>query len=277
MIVNEEFARRYFPNENALGKRIIPGASNHGNPQPREIVGIVGNVKSRRLDSETVPEYYIPNSQLNFGSMTVCLRTSVDPHSLTSAVRNVVSSMDPDLPLYDIKTMEEYLATSVATPRFHAMLLEAFAGLALLLTGIGLYGVIAYAVAQRTHEIGVRITLGASRTNVVQMVLKSGLRLTAIGVIAGVVLSLAAARYVSSLSSLLFGVKPTDALTFTVVIGIVTRGFAAGVLHTCVSCVESRPDDRPALRVKISCQYRKTTGPLCAGLFVTKAGAEPNN
>ena len=134
--------------------------------------------------------------------------------------------MDPDLPLYDIKTMEEYLAIAVATPRFHAILLEAFAGLALLLTGIGLYGVIAYAVAQRTHEIGVRITLGATRANVVQMVLKSGLRLTAIGVGAGVVLSLVAARYVSSVSSLLFGVKPTDVLTFAVVIVIVYRSFS---------------------------------------------------
>jgi predicted permease len=221
VIVNQEFARRYFPNENALGKRITPGASNHGEPQPREIVGIVGNVKSRKLDSEIVPEYYIPNSQLNFGSMTVVLRTSVDPHSLTSAMRGVVTSMDPDLPLYDIKTMEEYLAIAVATPRFHAILLEAFAGLALLLTGIGLYGVIAYAVAQRTHEIGVRITLGASRADVVQMVLKSGMKLTAIGVSAGVVLSLVTAQYISSISSLLFGVKPTDIVTFVVVIAIV--------------------------------------------------------
>jgi putative ABC transport system permease protein len=221
VIVNQEFARRYFPNENALGKRITPGASNHGEPQPREIVGIVGNVKSRKLDSEIVPEYYIPNSQLNFGSMTVVLRTSVDPHSLTSAMRGVVTSMDPDLPLYDIKTMEEYLAIAVATPRFHAILLESFAGLALLLTGIGLYGVIAYAVAQRTHEIGVRITLGASRADVVQMVLKSGMKLTAIGVSAGVVLSLVTAQYLSSISSLLFGVKPTDIVTFVAVIAIV--------------------------------------------------------
>jgi putative ABC transport system permease protein len=154
--------------------------------------------------------------------MTVCLRTSVDPHTLTPAVRSMVSSMDPDLPLYDIKTMEEYLGTSVATPRFHAMLLEAFAGLALLLTAVGLYGVIAYAVAQRTHEIGVRITLGATRSTVLRMVLKSGLRLTAIGVASGVALSLVAARYLTSLSSLLFGVKATDVLTFAAVIGIVT-------------------------------------------------------
>jgi putative ABC transport system permease protein len=222
VIVNQSFAQKYFPNENALGKRITPGATNHGEPQPREIVGIVGNVKSRKLDSDIVPEYYIPNAQLNFGSMTVCLRTSVEPHSLTAPMRSIVTSMDPDLPLYDIKTMEEYLAVSVATPRFHAMLLEAFAALALLLTGIGLYGVIAYAVAQRTHEIGIRITLGASRADVVRMVLKSGLRLTAIGVSAGVVLALVAGRYISSVSNLLFGVKPTDIVTFASVIVLVT-------------------------------------------------------
>jgi putative ABC transport system permease protein len=221
VIVNQAFAQRFFPNENVLGKHITPGASNHGKPQPREIIGVVGNVKSRRLDVEDHPEYYIPDTQLNFGSMTVCLRTSVDPHSVTSAVRNVVSSMDPDLPLYDIKTMDEYLSATVATPRFQAMLLQAFAGLALLLTGVGLYGVISFAVVQRTHEIGVRMTLGATRREVVRMVLKSGLRLTAIGIAAGVALALVAARFATSLSSLLFGIKPTDVPTFAAVALIV--------------------------------------------------------
>jgi putative ABC transport system permease protein len=221
VIVNQAFAQRFFPNENVLGKHITPGASNHGEPQPREIVGVVGNVKSRRLDVEDRPEYYIPDTQLNFGSMAVCLRTSVDPHSVTSAVRGVVSSTDPDLPLYDIKTMDEYLAATLTTPRFQAMLLEGFAGLALVLTAIGLYGVVSYAVAQRTHEIGVRITLGASRSNVVGMVLKSGLQLTAIGLAAGVALSLLTGRFIAALSNVLFGVKPTDALTFAAVILIV--------------------------------------------------------
>jgi predicted permease len=221
VVVNEAFARKYFPNEDALGKHITPGASNSGKAQPREIIAVVGNVKNRSLDAEEVPIYYIPSTQLNFGSMAVCLRTSNDPHSITSAVRNVVFSMDPDLPVYDIKTMEEYLSASVATQRFNAMLLEAFAGLALLLTGIGLYGVIAYAVAQRTHEIGVRMTLGASRSQVVRMVLKSGLQLTGIGVAAGLFLALIAAKFATSFSSLLFGIKSTDAVTFSAVIGMV--------------------------------------------------------
>ena len=221
VVVNEAFARKYFPNEDAVGKHITPGAANSGKPQVREIIAVVGNVKNRSLDMEDVPVYYIPSTQLNFGSMAVCLRTSNDPHSITSAVRSLVTSMDPDLPVYDIKTMEEYLASSVATQRFNAMLLEAFAVLALLLTGIGLYGVIAYAVAQRTHEIGVRMTLGASRSQVVQMVLKSGLQLTGIGVAAGVVLSLVAAKFATSFSSLLFGVKSTDVVTFSAVVGMV--------------------------------------------------------
>jgi putative ABC transport system permease protein len=221
MIVNEAFARRYFPNEAAVGRHVTPGISNGGQPQQREIIGVVGNVKARALDSEDVPAYYVPSTQLNFGSLAVCLRTSVDPHSLTSAVRNVVASMDPDLPLYDVKTMEEYLSASVATPRFNALLLEAFAGLALLLTGIGLYGVISYAVTQRTHEIGVRITLGATRASVVRMVLKSGLQLTGAGIVAGVVFSLIAARFATAFSSLLFGVKATDAVTFIAVVFMV--------------------------------------------------------
>jgi len=221
VIVNQAFAQRYFPNENPLGKHIQPGVSNTNEEPMREIIGVVANVKSRRLDVDALPEYYIPDTQLNFGSMTVCLRTSVEPHSITSAARAVVLSMDPDLPLYDVITMDEYLGITLAAPRFQSLLLEVFAGLALLLTAIGLYGVIAYTVAQRTHEIGVRITLGATRGNVVQMVLKSGLKLSLIGVAAGVVFSLIAARLATSFSSLLFGIKPTDLVTLAAVVAIV--------------------------------------------------------
>jgi putative ABC transport system permease protein len=222
VIVNEAFAQRYFPNENPIGKHMTPGASNHGKPQPREIVGIVGNVKSQRLDLEDRTEYYIPDTQLNFGSMSVCLRTSVEPHSITSAVRNVVASMDRDLPIYDIKTMDDYLAATLTTPRFQSTLLQAFGGLALLLTAVGLYGVISYSVVQRTREIGVRMTLGASRSSVVQMVLKSGIKLTLIGIVSGVVLSLIATRFVTSFSTVLFGVKPTDIGVLAAVVGLVS-------------------------------------------------------
>jgi len=145
----------------------------------------------------------------------------VEPHSILPSARNVVASMDRDLPIYDVKTMDEYLASTLTTPRFQSTLLQAFGGLALLLTAVGLYGVIAYTVEQRTREIGVRMTLGASRSQVVQMVLKSGLQLTGIGVAAGLVLSFIAAKFATSLSSLLFGIKPTDVVTFSAVVGIV--------------------------------------------------------
>jgi putative ABC transport system permease protein len=220
-IINEAFARRFFPNENPIGKRIIPGVRRHGENVPREIVGIVGNVRHYSLSENVTPEYYLPHAQQPFASLTICLKTAGDPHALTSTVRSTVNSLDPDLPLFNIRTVEEYIAMALATPRFHALLLEAFAGLALLLTGIGLYGVIAYAVAQRTHEIGVRMTLGASRSQVVYMVLRSGLRLTAVGVSAGVFLSLIAARFATAFSSFLFGVKATDAVTFAAVTSMV--------------------------------------------------------
>jgi predicted permease len=220
-VINEAFARRFFPNENPIGKRIIPGVRRHGENVSREIVGIVGNVRHYSLSGDVTPEYYLPHAQQPFASLAICVKTAGDPHALTSTVRSTVNSIDPDLPLFNIRTMEEYIAMALATPRFHALLLEAFAGLALLLTGIGLYGVIAYAVAQRTHEIGVRITLGASRSQVVYMVLRSGLRLTAIGVAAGVFLSLIAARFATAFSSFLFGVKATDVVTFAAVTGMV--------------------------------------------------------
>ena len=239
VIVNEAFAQRYFPNENPIGKHITPGASNHGKPQPREIIGIAGNVKSQRLDVEDRTEYYIPDTQLNFGSMAVCLRTSVEPHSITSSVRNVVASMDRDLPIYDIKTMDEYLSSTLTTPRFQSTLLQAFGGLALLLTAVGLYGVISYGVVQRTREIGVRMTLGASRGNVVQMVLRSGIKLTLVGVVSGVVLSLVAARFATSFSGVLFGVKPTDVGVLAAVVLLVSVVSVVEEKRPGLSCVKS--------------------------------------
>ena len=222
VIVNEAFAKRYFPNEDPLGKHIIPGIGENGKDVTREIVGVVGNVKHRSLSSDFTPEYYLPFDQSTGFSMSICLRTADDPASLTSAVRSLVSSMDPDLPLYGVKTMEDYVNASVAQPRLQAMLLEAFAALALVLTAIGIYGVVAYSVAQRTHEIGIRMTLGATRSDVMEMVLKSGLRLTILGVLIGVVGAIIVARGFSSLNGMLFQVSPLDAVTFVSVIAILS-------------------------------------------------------
>jgi predicted permease len=220
VIVNEAFAKRFFPNEDALGKHIIPGITENGKAIAREIVGIVGNVRHRSLSSDVTPEYYLPFEQSPGSGMTICLRSSEDPGALTSAARNIVSSMDPDLPLYGVKTMENYVSASVAQPRLQAMLLEAFAALALVLTAIGICGVVAYSVAQRTQEIGIRMTLGATRSDVMEMVLKAGLRLTALGILLGVIGAVLVTRSLGSFNSMLFQVSPLDAVTFGSVVGI---------------------------------------------------------
>lgn len=220
IIVNEAFAKRFFPNENPLGKRITPGLREHGIKIPREIVGVVGNVRHRALSTEPRPEYYLPYGQVPGSNMSICLRTSGDPASLTSAARSALASLDPDLPVYDVKTLQDYVASSVAQPRLHALLLEGFAVLALVLTTIGIYGVVAYSVVQRTQEIGIRMTLGASRGDVLKMVLKGALRLVAAGVLIGVFGAMIATRSFSSLSGMLFQVKPLDTITFISVTAI---------------------------------------------------------
>jgi putative ABC transport system permease protein len=219
-IVNEAFAMRFFPGENPIGKRFTPGLSEHGKKVAREIVGVVGNVRHRGLSADIVPEYYLPYSQVPGSSLTMCLRTAGDPASVTSAARAALASMDPDLPLYDVKTLHNYVEASVAQPRLHAVLLEAFAGLALVLTSIGIYGVVAYSVVQRTQEIGIRMTLGASRSDVLKMVLNGALRLVAGGVLIGLFGAAIVSRFFSSLSSLLFQVKPLDTITFISVTAI---------------------------------------------------------
>lgn len=220
MIVNEAFANRFFPNENPLGKRITPGLREHGAQITREIIGVVGNVKHKALSAEVTPEYYLPYSQTPGSNMIICLRTSGDPASLTSAVRSALAGKDPDVPIYDVKTMQDYVASSVAQPRLDAMLLEGFAALALILTTIGIYGVVAYSVVQRTQEIGIRMTLGAARSDVLKMVLSGALRLVSAGVLIGLFGAAFVTRFFTSLNGLLFQVKPLDAVTFISVTAI---------------------------------------------------------
>ncbi len=216
VIVNQSFARKYFPGQDPVGQRVVPGAADH--PVKKlpeyEIVGVVGNVLSTNLSDPPQPEYYVPYSQIMFGGYSIVVRADMAPEGLASAVRGVVRGMDPDVPVYDMKTMDQYLGTAVAEPRFSMLLLSIFAALALVLTAIGLYGVIAYAVAQRTHEIGIRIALGAGPGDVLGDVLGSGARIALLGVVCGTAGALAATRL---LRGLLYGVSASDPATFAAV------------------------------------------------------------
>jgi putative ABC transport system permease protein len=163
------------------------------------------------LNQEPRPEYYLPHAQTPDFSLTTVVRTTGDPFAIVGAVRNEVRSLDSELPVDRVKTLDQYLAESVAQPRFNTLLLALFAGTALILTVIGLYGVMAYSVAQRTREIGVRIALGAQTGDVLRLIVGQGMKLTLLGVIIGLVASLALTRL---MKSLLYGVSPTDPLTF---------------------------------------------------------------
>ncbi len=211
VIVNETLARQAFPNQNPLGRCIQPSIGDGRGFQWREIIGVVRDVHHAQLSEAAGAESYIAHAQLPQPGMAVVARTSGDPHNLISAVRNEVRALDAELPLFEVKTAEEHLANSIAQPRFTALLLALFASVALLLVAVGLYGVLAYHVAQRTREIGIRMALGAQPVEVVRLVLKRGLGLALAGVGLGVITSLALTRV---LTKFLFEVSATDPLTF---------------------------------------------------------------
>jgi putative ABC transport system permease protein len=216
-IVNETLARRMFPGESPLGHRLAPSISfGDSDVAPmREIVGVIGDVKSGGISDNAVPEVYAPQTATDFiGEMTIVVRTGNDPNALIPAVRSVVASADKDLPLRDVRTMEEYVTGSISAPRFEAVLLGTFAALAFVLTTIGLYGVISYSVVQRTREMGIRMVLGAQRGSISLMVVRQGAVLTLIGVAAGMLVSLFAVRLIRSL---LYEIGATDPATFIAV------------------------------------------------------------
>jgi ABC-type antimicrobial peptide transport system permease subunit len=203
-LVNQGFARRYFPNESAIGKRIQFGSS-------LQIVGVVGDVRHLGSDRELLPEVYLPLLQHPLPFMTLALRTNPDPLGLTAAVHNQVLSVDKDQPVYDVQTMEQRLADSMAPRRFNMLLLGIFAGVALVLAAVGIYGVMSYSVTQRTHEIGIRMAMGAGKNDVLKLILRQGMVLALLGLATG----LAGAFFLSRvLASLLFQVSATDPLTF---------------------------------------------------------------
>jgi predicted permease len=218
VIISESMARRFWPSEDPIGKRLKWGVAQSNNPW-LTIVGVVGDVKQGAIDAETMPHSYQPLPQLGeaisfFGAQMV-VRAGMDSASITSAVRGALQGIDPNVPLVNIRTMDDVVAQSNAPRRFTMFLLAIFAGAALFLAAIGIYGVLAYAVAQQTHEIGVRMALGAQPRDVVRLVVGQGMRLAAIGAGLGV----AAALFLSRLMvGMLYEVKPSDPVTFASVL-----------------------------------------------------------
>jgi putative ABC transport system permease protein len=222
IIVNDTMARQLFPGENPIGQRVqLYGRA-------REVVGVVGSVRHHGFNREPRPEMIVPNTQFQFGGMTLVARSTLEPSALGAAVAREVHALDPELPLSRVHTLDEYLANSVAQPRFTTVLLVAFAAVAMALALVGVYGVMSYTVSQRTREIGVRIALGADRDDVVWMVVRHGMWLAAIGVVAGLVGAAAATR---AMEQLLFGVSATDPVTFALAAGALG---AASLGATCI-------------------------------------------
>ncbi len=210
IIINDALAQRYWPNEDPLGKRFTVGFEK----SPRSIIGIVATIKQTTLSDSGRPAMYLPHLQRPTGGMSILVRTNGDPLSLVSSVRNEIRAVDPSIPVTNVRTMDEIFSTSVAQQRFSMLLVGLFGSLALVLAAIGIYGVMAYTVTQRQHEIAVRIALGAKSSQVWQMVLKDGLLLAVTGVGIGVGGAFALTRL---MSSLLFEVKATDVQTFATV------------------------------------------------------------
>jgi putative ABC transport system permease protein len=186
----------------------------------REIVGVVGNVKHLSLKNEDSPEMYLPQTQIPFSVMSIVIRTNVsNPNALTNSVRKELAAMDATIPLTSVRVFDEYISRSLARTRFNTLLLSIFAGTALLLTAIGIYGVLAYSVSQRTNEIGIRIALGAGKNSIFRLIVGQAMMLVGISLVIGVAGAFAATRL---LNSLLFGVGASDPATFAGIVLLVS-------------------------------------------------------
>jgi len=212
IIINQAIAQRDFGGENPVGKRVGFGnADGKGQPVWFEIVGVTANVRSLELKEEAEPELYFSSLQSPFESMSLVIRSTVDPTSLIAAVRSAVTEIDKTVPITQIETMDRIVTESVMQPRFNMVLLILFSSIALLLSAAGIYGVTAYSVTQRTHEVGIRLALGAQLGDVLRLILKQGLAVIAVGIVIGLIAAFALTRL---LRTLLFGVSATDPLTF---------------------------------------------------------------
>ncbi|MCU1383427.1 MAG: hypothetical protein JWL71_2124 [Acidobacteria bacterium] len=215
VIINEALAKRYFPNENPLGKRLVIAMTDPN--VPTEIIGVVGSVKFADLATEARPTTYWPHPQLPYSAMTLTLRTAGDPTAFAPLVEREVRAIDPDQPIADVRTMDQWVSRTLSQPRFSSTLLTTFAGLALALAAIGIYGVMSYSVNQRTSEIGIRLALGAEARDILGMVVGNAVTLAAIGLTIGVVLALVLSR---TMTSLLYETAGTDPMTFALVVAV---------------------------------------------------------
>jgi putative ABC transport system permease protein len=221
VMVNEAFARRYWPGQEPIGKRIQMGVARSGaNDSPYlEVVGVLKDGKYVTLGEEATPFFYLNLAQRYQSSPTLIVRTRGNPSDYLAAVRSEVSALDKSLALYDVKTMRQHLGPALLPARLAGSVLGVFGLVALVMAAAGIYGVMAYSVAQRTREIGVRMALGASAGAVLRLVTKQGMKLTLVGIVIGLAASLALTRL---MKSLLFGVSATDPLTFVVVALLLT-------------------------------------------------------
>jgi putative ABC transport system permease protein len=230
-VVDEKFAKRFWPSGSAVGKRVAVGGNPQTGIQWGEIVGVIGHIHHYGTNREGQEQAYFPEGreQIYFPftqrparTMFLTVRTAVDPLSITGAVRGEIQSLDPELPIYEERTMGQLISRSVAQPRLNLVLMGIFAVIALILASVGIYGVMSYSVTQRTHEIGIRMALGAQRLDVLKMVIGQGLVLTGIGTVLGLAGAFAGTRL---LSTLLFGVSATDPVIF-IIISLVLAGVA---------------------------------------------------
>lgn len=210
LVVSESFARRYWPNENPIGKRFRPDTNNPFGT----VIGVVGDVRNVDPQQEALPAFYFPYGYIAMPGPVVVVRTTAQPESFAKALRTTVSQIDADQPVYNIRTMNEIVARATSQQRFQAVLLSLFGIVALLLVAVGVYGIVAHAIKQRTREIGVMMALGANTREILLMVIKQGMRDVLLGLILGLVGSFLLTRW---LSSSIFGLTPNDPLTFILV------------------------------------------------------------
>ena len=211
VIVNNSFAKKWFPNQDVIGKRITFSDTRKPDVKWMTIVGLVGDMRHRGLDFDPKPEYYLAHNQNPYRGMILAVHSSQDPRSLTSAIRREISRLDPDLPAANVRTLEQVAADSIAPRRLSVVLIGVFAAVALVLASVGIYGVMSFLVVQRTHEMGVRMALGAQRADVLRLVIGRAAKLVLIGVTLGLLLGVMSSR---ALQAMLFNVGAFDPTTF---------------------------------------------------------------